>query len=242
MPNPIVIDMSHWQEDPDWAKLKSNGTVGVILKATEGTGYTDPTYAKRKKAALQAGLLVSSYHWLKAASINAQMDRFLAVVAPVKGERVCIDHEDDASLAQLKQAIQYLLTKRPDLQVTIYSGHLLKQQLGAKNDAYLATYTSLWLAQYTAGSPDWPKGTYPNWSLWQYTDKFDKADGLVGMKGPVDANKWNGSTEALVRWMSPADQTPVPVPTPTPKPKTVTVRVEGPDDVIVEVFINGVKQ
>ena len=64
--NPVIIDISHHQADPiDWTKLKANGTVGVILKATEGTSYTDPTYASRKKAALAAGLAVSSYHFFK---------------------------------------------------------------------------------------------------------------------------------------------------------------------------------
>jgi GH25 family lysozyme M1 (1,4-beta-N-acetylmuramidase) len=38
MPNPVVVDISHWNPTPDWAKLKADGTVGVIHKATEGTG------------------------------------------------------------------------------------------------------------------------------------------------------------------------------------------------------------
>ena len=52
MANPIVIDISHWQPDPiDWGKIVANGTIGVILKATESNNYLDPTLYSRASAA-----------------------------------------------------------------------------------------------------------------------------------------------------------------------------------------------
>jgi len=241
MANPIIIDISHHQADPiDWAKMKANGTIGVILKATEGTSYTDPTYSSRKKAALAAGLKVSSYHFFKAGNPEKQMAYFLSVVLPVKGERVVIDHETDATLSDQKKAVQYLMDNAPDVEITIYSGHTIKDQLGSTKDDLLAANTSLWIAQYTsAASPSWPKGTWPNWSLWQYTDKAS----VVGINGPIDGNRFNGSTDNAVKWMGPTapDPAPAPKPEPTPEPETspVIVSVQTPPGIPVQVVING---
>ena len=239
--NPVIIDISHHQADPiDWTKLKANGTVGVILKATEGTSYTDPTYVSRKKAALAAGLAVSSYHFFKKGNPTGQMSHFLGVVKPVVGERMVIDHETDASLDELKEAVKWLMTSAPGVEITIYSGHTLKDQLGSKTDTLLAENTSLWVAQYTsAAEPSWPKGTWPTWSLWQYTDRAQAS----GIGVPVDGNRFNGSTANAVKWMGPTapDPAPAPKPEPTPEPETspVIVSVQTPPGIPVQVVING---
>lgn len=240
MSNPVVIDISHWQDDPiDWAKLKANGTVGVIHKATEGTGYTDPKLFSRASAAIKAGLCWSTYHFLKAGNPTGQMDYYLKTVGPKQGERMCIDHEEKATLAELEQAVTYLKSKRPDIQITIYSGHLIKDQLGSKRSAVLAENTSLWLAQYTSGSPSWPTGTWPQWSLWQYTDKGSAA----GINGSVDANKWNGDPANIAAWFGSAGVVtppePVPPPEPTPEVKEVLVAITQPEGVKITVTING---
>jgi len=41
----------------------------------------------------------------------------------------------------LHEAVQILLNDPRDLQVTVYSGHLLKEQLGSDHDKLLAEYT-----------------------------------------------------------------------------------------------------
>lgn len=234
MANPVIIDISHYQDGPDWPKLKANGTVGVILKATEGTSYIDNTYVARKKAALAAGLTVSSYHFFHDGNPQQQMAHFLATVKPVPGERMVIDHEGDATLDEVKEAVKYLLDKGPGVQVTLYSGHTIKDQLGSKKDDYLAANTSLWIAHYTtASAPSWPTGTWPAWSLWQYTDKAS----VIGIDGPVDGNKFNGTKDAAIKWMGPT--APEPAPTPEPEAAVVTVTIDAPDGVEVKVVVNG---
>lgn len=201
--NADVIDISHHQASVDFAKVKASGVVGVILKATEGSTIRDKTYADRKKAALDAGLPVASYHFMRPGNIDQQMAHFLTTVKPIKGERVILDHEDDkVPLSDLVKMTQILMADPADLQVTIYSGHLIKQQLGNKHDDVLAL-TSLWLAQYTTGEPSWPTGTWPHWTLWQYSDS-----GQVPGVGPgsCDRNHFNGSKENCIRWMTPASQ------------------------------------
>jgi GH25 family lysozyme M1 (1,4-beta-N-acetylmuramidase) len=221
MANPIVVDLSHHNPTPDWTALKEGGTVGVILKATEGTSFKDKTLYERGAAARKAGLKSATYHFLRPGSIAAQMDFYLSVVDPLPGERVVLDHEDaGVSLSALEQAVTALLDRRPDLQVAIYSGHLIKEQLGSKLSETLASNTSLWIAQYTsAAAPSWPKGTWATWSLWQYTDQAQ----VEGISAKVDGNRWNGTTENLLKWFGPAGE-PIPEPVP-PEPEVAEVLV-----------------
>jgi len=234
MPDPIFVDLSHWNPTPDWQKLKAGGVTGVILKATEGTSYVDPTFAERYAAALDAGLATASYHFLKAGGIPQQMDLFLDTVQPRPGERMCIDHEDDASLKELEQAVTTLQSDSRDIQVTVYSGHLIKDQCGSKANAVLAT-TSLWLAQYTsAASPTWPAQIWPDWSLWQYTDKAT----VAGIGQPVDGNRFNGSDANALKWLNPANAAPAPVPVPD-NVVDVLISVQTSPGLTVAVLVNG---
>lgn len=234
MANPIVIDLSHWNADPVWSKVKEGGTIGVIHKATEGTSYVDNTLFKRMSAAKKAGLLTCTYHFLRPGSMDVQMRHYLATIDPVPGERVCLDHEDTGvTLAMLESAVSYIRAVRPDLQITVYSGHLIKEQLQSASSPLLAGNTSLWVAHYTSKKvPTWPKDTWPHWSLWQYTDKAD----VDGIDGPVDGNKWNGTEQGLVKWLSPTGELPEPEQAP------VSVNIQAPAGVEVVVYVNGEKR
>lgn len=211
--NPKIIDISHWQPDPDFAKVKAGGTVGVFFKATESTGYTDPTLKPRAKQALDAGLLIATYHFLRPGDYQAQMEHYLKTVNPVPGERVVLDHEDaGVSLGGLKECVEYLLADSRQLQVTIYSGNVIKEQLNNKADLFLAENTSLWIAHYTSQpQPTWPKATWAHWTVWQYSQQ-EKVDGIAGN---VDGDRFNGNDEQLIKWWGPAgDSQPIPEPEP----------------------------
>src|SRR5262245_51088518 len=235
-----VIDLSHHNDTPDWDALKAAGVVGVIHKATEGTSYVDDQLFSRARAAMDAGLKWSTYHFLRDSDPEQQMQHYLKTIDPVQGERVCLDHEDeDVSLEQLKDCVTYIQSVRPDLQICIYSGHLIKDQLPNTVDDEVLNTTSLWIAQYTSASqPSWPTGTWKTWSLWQWTD----SETVPGCDAPVDGDRWNGSTEALLKWFGPAGEEPAPEPEPKPEPPAGLVNVKLKYDVTapegVEVIVH----
>jgi lysozyme len=231
-----VLDLSHWQPRVSMSEVKASGIVGVILKATEGHTNTDPTFKRRYKAALDAGLEVATYHFLRDRDIPGQVERYLDTVQPRPGELVFLDHEDaKVSLGELLAGVSAIQTLRPDVRVGIYSGHLIKQQLGdARNEALAET--ELWLAQYTKGAPRWPEETWPEWSLWQYTDKGENP----GVTGLCDLNQFNGSDGACRRWMSaghPDLIVDVPTEPPVAARPVVSISAEGEVDIVV----NGVR-
>jgi len=236
--NPLVIDISHWQDEPDWQDVKINGTVGVILKATQGTSYEDPTFDKRAAAARQAGLLVSSYHFLTKGNTKKQMDFYLSVVEPGPEERVIIDYEEEAGkpippLQELIDAVAYLID-RGCANITIYGGSTLKEQLKGKTSDVLKNHTSLWIAQYTDSKPVWPTQVWQYYSLWQYTDKAK----VEGFKKPIDGNKWNGDPDKLPGWFDSSliADTEEEVHAPD---KVVTMSINTPPGVTVQVVLNG---
>lgn len=78
------IDHSHHNDDNcgctfDWAEVAKQKVQFVIHKATQGTGYTDPTLVKNATAVLALGHLDSgAYHFLTASGdAGAQADNFL---------------------------------------------------------------------------------------------------------------------------------------------------------------------
>jgi len=232
----VVIDISHWQTEPDWLSLKAAGIVGVILKATEGTSYEDPTFKRRRIDAYNAGFATGSYHFLRPKNIRDQMEWYLSVATPDPGERVVVDFEDpDCTEAEVEEAVTVLMEAGLNLQIAVYgSSSFLSYKLGASNPI-LSANTSLWLAHYTAAAAPsgWPTGIWPAWSLWQYTD-----EAVIEGWGPIDGNRFNGSLDQCLAWMWPAPVVPTPVPPFAPEVSiTVHVKVEAPPNVKVNIVL-----
>ncbi|MDQ0383049.1 GH25 family lysozyme [Amycolatopsis thermophila] len=57
------LDVSHYQGAVDWAAAAANGAKFAYLKATEGTGYTDPQFAANYSGSANAGLARGAYHF-----------------------------------------------------------------------------------------------------------------------------------------------------------------------------------
>lgn len=124
-----------------------------------------------------------------------------------------------------------------DLQVTVYSGHLLKEQLGDSHDDFLAENTDLWLAQYTSSESNisWPDGTYPIWTLWQYSETGE----IPGIDDSyVDLDNFNGTDVNFLKWINPKGGFPMPTPPPESSEK-VDVSITAPEGIGVRVSVNG---
>lgn len=199
--NPLVVDLSHWDPAGDYAAVKADGIAGVIYKATEGTGYTDPTYVQQQQAAKAVGLQWGAYHFATAASLQGQIDNFLRYASPDPDELFCLDWEDygdnTMSLGNVKTWIREVedALRRPG-ECVLYSGNTAKEALGDGIDEFLGS-RRLWLCQY-GSNPVWQRSWDEPW-LWQFTD------GQVGPQphtidgiGPCDINSYDGDAEDLI--------------------------------------------
>lgn len=224
----ICVDLSRYQAGFDMQAFKNGGGLGVILKASEGTTIKDSSYQTFRYAAQAAGLKIASYHFFRPSDPEQQADWYLACATPVQGERVVCDVEDEnCEKGSVTAFFKRILQMRPDLQLTVYTGHVGEEaeQKWGKGE-WLSENTSLWTCQYASSPSPWADETWPEWSLWQYTDQGD----VDGFDGNVDCNKFNGSDEQFLKWMGPAGSAPSPIVTPT-----VAITVTGN----VRVTING---
>src|SRR2546423_7691789 len=88
------IDVSHWNGSIDWSQVAASGERFVVMKATEGTGYVDPTYSSNRQGALAAGLVVTAYHFARpdlhpaAAGAAAEADHYVDVAGIGAGDLI----------------------------------------------------------------------------------------------------------------------------------------------------------
>ena len=198
----MVVDVYHRTPISYFAEIRLD-VRGMIHKSSEGEHLVDEKYAARRPLAVNADLLWGAYHFLRPGDMEAQAKHFLDAAQPDDRTLVAIDHEDDrVSLGQLIEICTYVsdkLGRRP----VIYSGWLIKEQLGHNIRGFLAEHR-LWLAQY-GPTPVCPSCWASYW-LWQYT-----GDG-VGQKPHeirgipevgVDLNHYAGTPEQLEKeWAS----------------------------------------
>ena len=222
-----VVDISHWQENPDFEAMAREGVIGVIHKATESTGYVDDDYAPRRPKAEAAGLLWGAYHFLRPGNMEAQARHFVETAGDI--DLLAADHEDPGvSLDDLKtflREVENLTGKK----AVIYSGHVIKEQVPDDHfNSELAQHL-LWLAHYTSGTPTWPKATWRDWWLWQWTDKGT----VPGINGNADCNRYASTEEDLVNEWTGEELEPAPEPEGAQVTITIKITARGSDVTVV---------
>jgi lysozyme len=203
----VVVDLSHNNATVDLVAAKSAGILGVIHKATQGTGFSDPAYSARRQAASDAGLLWGAYHFATGGDPAAQAKFFLRTASASDQDLIVLDFEQNegnpANTMTLEQAHTFIKTVQDATGATpgLYGGAYLKQQLNGGEDDILQSCW-LWWAQY-GPAPSIP-GNWSDWTLWQYTDGHHgnpplEVDGI----GPCDRDQYQGTTDDLqAKWVT----------------------------------------
>lgn len=236
-----VLDLSHHNTVSNLQTVKNAGIWGIIHKATESTGYTDPNYAGRKKGFLEIGLLWGAYHFFHPGNVKAQVDYFLRIAGIDDHTLYALDWEQSSSgTANETQAVQFLqyLEQATGRKGVVYSGNVAKEQIHGVNE-YLGSHR-LWLAQYS-NTCQTQESWHGNVWLWQYSDgqHGPQPHGCPGVTGDVDTNSWTGSQEELRTEWSGYEEVPV-IPEPEPPEAEVakvylSVSVTGN----AQVYVNG---
>jgi lysozyme len=201
----VVIDISHYDTmSADFATTATqsddngNTIVAVIMKATQGTDFVDPTFLERVAEAKASGLLIGAYHFLDGSSPAAQVAHFLTIaVSEGSVNWLALDWEpypeSQASVLQAATAaasIQAATGKWPIL-YTIHSMLSVPRQT--------LSNCPLWLAEY-GSRPICPPG-FSKWKLWQHTDgQVGSAVVPVPGIGPCDRSKFAGTVDQLRAW------------------------------------------
>ena len=110
------IDVSLFQGDVDWRKVRADGVEFAMIKASQGrTGdynrpFTDPKFQQNRTGAGQAGLYWGTYHYLSAGSVieaRQEAEYYVNLVKPYYDEMklwAAVDVEDDGTVGRLTKS------------------------------------------------------------------------------------------------------------------------------------------
>ena len=100
------IDISSYQGNVDFVKVKNSGIEIVYIKATEGITYTNPLLKSQYSGAIAVGLKVGFYHFLRANDPTLEAKYFLSVINGLSVEcKYAVDVEDLAGRTDRKSVV-----------------------------------------------------------------------------------------------------------------------------------------
>ncbi|ATF17084.1 Lyzozyme M1 (1,4-beta-N-acetylmuramidase) [Phaeobacter gallaeciensis] len=198
------IDVSRWQGDINWRRVKAAGISFAYLKATEGGDLADPKFRDHWRGARRAGVKRGAYHYFYFCRPAAEQARWF--IRHVPRDSAALPHVLDMEWTPHSRTC----TKRPsgskiraeaDRFLDILEAHYGRRPvLYTTVDFYRDTGigrlrgTEFWLRSVA----DHPHVTYPGalWRFWQYTG----TGRVPGIEGNVDLNVFGGGPERWLRW------------------------------------------
>lgn len=240
--NPIVIDISHHNKVQSFEAAYQAGIRGVIHKATEGLAYVDKDYGPRRQAAHNAKMLWGAYHFLRPGNMAQQVKHFVQTAQPDSATLMALDHEDDRVGANSAREFLDRLDQAVGRRCALYSGHLIKDQLGHNADPFFGSHR-LWLAQYSNRAV--VQKSWQTYWLWQYTGdgKGQEPHNIPGISIPgnkgIDINTFQGTAEELAaQWAGePLSASPNP-PLPPYAPPVLRKGSSGPTVLKLQQLLN----
>ncbi|KQR11211.1 lysozyme [Cellulomonas sp. Leaf334] len=195
------VDVSSYQGVVDWQVLADQDVDFAYVKATEGSGFVDDTFATNLRGAQEVGVLVGAYHFFSFESPGrAQAENIIATVPAQDGLLpVAIDVEHYGEFFRDPPDPDAI---RAELRVLVAT---LREHYGVEPVIYAtqAAYTRYVAGELTA-SPLWIRAVYlpprvsdgREWTFWQYSHR-DRLDGYDGEESFIDMNVFRGDLADL---------------------------------------------
>ena len=216
------IDVSQWQGNIDWQKVKGAGVQFAMLRAGYGRNNLDTKFHRNAKGAVAVGIPVGLY-WFSYA-LNVEMAKKEAQYAVELAKKykitwpIAYDLEYDTVSYAAKNGVT--ITKSLATQMAIAFCEEIKRlgyiPMVYTNLDYLNRYFDrsklpydLWYAQYASTASVADK------EIWQYSSKGS----VPGIAGNVDMN------HGYKDYGNGGDSKPDPAPTPSPAPSGTTLNL-----------------
>ena len=216
------IDVSQWQGNIDWQKVKGAGVQFAMLRAGYGRNNLDTKFHRNAKGAVAVGIPVGLY-WFSYA-LNVEMAKKEAQYAVELAKKykitwpIAYDLEYDTVSYAAKNGVT--ITKSLATQMAIAFCEEIKRlgyiPMVYTNLDYLNRYFDrsklpydLWYAQYASAASVADK------EIWQYSSKGS----MPGIAGNVDMN------HGYKDYGNGGDSKPDPAPTPSPAPSGTTLNL-----------------
>lgn len=179
------VDISHHQPGViGWAALKAAGVKWMYHKATEGAGFRDSNYNKRRAEAKKAGMPFGAYHFARPSVGDAKVEAkfFISVANPAVGDlRPCLDLETTEGLSEAaidKWADEFCaeVERLTSVVPLVYTPFKLSDSLERK--------ALFWVPRYNNSNTPPTR----SWDIWQFSNgQFGVPNKVAGL-GNVDLN------------------------------------------------------
>lgn len=191
----LGVDVSSYQEDVDFKKLREQGIEFAYIKATEGTSHIDSSFEKKWTDTSSAGVFAGAYHFFSyGESGAAQAENFIKVVGELSSERLipAVDMELSTYEVMHPPEVADVVRGLKAFLAVVEEKYGVKPLIYAQKDYY-----DKYLAADFADYPRWARNVfYPvmidmgdDWAVWQYHDKGE-LEGYSGEKY-IDMNVVN---------------------------------------------------
>lgn len=207
-----VIDISSYQAGLVPSRVPANA---IIIKATEGTGYINPTFRAQANATLASGKKLGLYHFIHGGNGVAQADYFVGQIKPYIGKAMLVlDFESTPgsnarSNAMVAQGRAFLdrVVALTGVRPVVYTNTDFEQHLDWS--AVVRANYGLWIAQYntTAAISGFRPHAYgyklihwPSLVMYQYHDNTR----ISGYAGGLDASIFYGDRSIWDKYANPS--------------------------------------
>jgi GH25 family lysozyme M1 (1,4-beta-N-acetylmuramidase) len=199
----LGMDVSSYQGNVNWSTAYANGARFAYVKATEGTGYTNPYFAQQYNGSYNVGMIRGAYHFARpdVSSGATQADYFVAHGGGWSGDGKTLPGALDieynpygatcyglsqASMVSWIRAFSNEYYARTTRYPTIYSTTDWWTTCTGNNSGFGST-SPLWIARYASSAGTLPAG-------WGYYTFWQNADSGVF---PGDQDQFNGAYSQL---------------------------------------------
>lgn len=192
------IDVSAYQGNVDWVKVKAAGKQFAFVRVSDGKNSLDSKFGANWKSSKSAGVIRGTYQFFRPSQDPiVQADLLLAELSKNGGLQVgdlppVLDLEATDGVAAatvVSKAKQWLSHVEAALGVKpiVYTAAFMSSTLGNNFGGY-----TLWVANYGVTCPTMPSG-WSKWAFWQSSD----SGAVAGITGNVDLDVFDGSLTDL---------------------------------------------
>lgn len=202
------IDIASYQAGLDFSKVPCDF---AIIKATQGTGYTNPDCVRAVEQAMSLGKGVGVYHYISGGNAVAEADFFINSILNWIGKvMICLDWELDQNSAwgdesYLEQVINQVIARTgvPPMIYAPASRYNEVAPVANRNNC------GLWIAQYADMNPTGYQNT--PWNEGAYTcaiRQYSSSGRLNGWNGDLDLDKFYGSLDDFRKYYGSSSSAP----------------------------------
>ncbi|GAB6170200.1 hypothetical protein JCM1393_26600 [Clostridium carnis] len=180
------IDVSEWQGDIDYSKVRGSGKKIVYIKATQGVNFVDPKLDSNYENAKAYGLLVGFYHFFIPSTENNALDQANNFVNSISNKisdcKLALDLEvtgglNPYSVSYLASIFLDEVKRLTNLDVVLYT----YTNFAINNITSILSKYPLWIAEYEVSTPN----ANPIWNSW-IAFQYSNSGYVPGVNGNCD--------------------------------------------------------